>query len=130
MLADTEDHHPAAQIAKRLHYRQMAKVVRLEQGNIANTESIINELKENHKKTLQGWQIAIIKTPHQAYSMEEDPILIANEQGIAKPLNEMSLIINAISDKPEHTIFLCIDHAIMREKNVVQLINKVAEYSV
>ena len=130
MLADTEDHHPAAQIAKRLHYRQMPKVVRLEQGNIANTESIINELKESHKKTLQGWQLAIIKTPHQAYSMEEDPILIANEQGIAKPLNEMSLIINAISDKPEHTTFLCIDHAIMRDKNVVQLINKVAEYSV
>jgi len=122
VLSNTHDTHTAAQIAKRLQYRQVPKIIRLDYQDTHAIEQLINDFKETHKKTIQSWQFALIKTPHQAYSIEDDPILIANELGIVKPLNQISHLIHAISDKAEHTAFLCIDSEIAQESYVVDFV--------
>lgn len=128
MLAHTQDNHTAAQIAKRLQYRHMPKIVRLDYTDTREAEEIIAAFKQTHKNTIQSWQFALIKTPHQAYSNEDDPILIANEHGIVKPLNQISHLINAISDKAEHTAFLCIDKEIAEEDVVLTLIKQLTSF--
>ncbi len=124
MLAQTNDNHSAAQIAKRLQYREMPKIVRLDYTDTRAAEALIDAFKQAHKNTLQSWQLALIKTPHQAYSIEDDPILIADEHGIVRPLNQISHLIHAISDKAEHTAFLCIDKEIADKKEVITLVKQ------
>jgi HD superfamily phosphohydrolase len=122
-LAQMDIAHPAAQIAKRLQFRIMPKIVRLDHLEPNKAEQMVNECR-THLSDLQDWQFALIQTPHQSYTMEEDPILIANEHGVVKPLSEMSLMIKAISDKYEHTAFLCVDQAIYEDPRVKQVIEK------
>ena len=121
-LSKTNDNHPAAQLAKRLQNRQMPKIVRLGNTDIQLVRNELAAFKEQHKGDLQDWQLAIIKTPHQSYSIEDDPILIEDEQEVSRPLNEISLMINAISDKLENTAFLCVDSAIAQNPNVEKFI--------
>ena len=124
-LAHTDTDHTAAQIAKRLHYRHMPKVIRLESVDLAAAEAVIQDFKSTHQKTIQDWQFALIKSPHQSYSLDDDPILIADEQGTVRPLTDMSLMINAISDRYENTAFLCIDSKIHEDKKVQDVVKKI-----
>jgi HD superfamily phosphohydrolase len=123
-LTEINSTHAAAQIAQRLHYRQMPKIIRLDDVNITAAKLMLDDFKNRHSNQYQDWQLAIIKTPHQSYSIEEDPILIATEQGAVKPINEISLMINAISDKYENTAFLCIDGAIAHDPAVEDIAKK------
>ncbi len=123
MLAHTDDNHAAAQIAKRLHYRHMPKIVRLDYADIDMLKDMIADFKQTHQESIQSWQFELIQTPHRAYSIDDDPILIANEHGTIRPLNQISHLIHAISDKSEHTAFLCIDHAISEEHHVMTFVN-------
>jgi HD superfamily phosphohydrolase len=109
LLAQMDIQHPAAQIAKRLHNRQMPKIIPIDMANVDRVKNLLLEFKALHSQTIQDWEIALIETPHQSYTVKEDPILITNEQGIVRPLNEMSLMIDAMGDKQEHTAFICID---------------------
>jgi len=127
MLAHTNNNHTAAQIAKRLQYRHMPKIVRLDHAAIHVTEDMIATFKHTHRNSIQSWQFELIKTPHQAYSIEDDPILIANEQGTVRPLNQISHLINAISDKSEHTAFLCIDKTITQEDHVAAFVDQLMQ---
>lgn len=124
-LAELNDNHSACQIAKRLQYRHIPKIVRLGPAEIATAELLLAEFRKTHANLFQPWQLALIKTPHQSYSIEDDPILIENEHGNVKPLNEISLMINAISDKSEQTAFLCIDKAIFSDPIVKAFIEKI-----
>jgi uncharacterized protein len=126
LLSEKTSNHPAAQIAKRLQLRQMPKIVRLDQVDVTTAIEMLDNFKAQHKNTIQDWQINLIKTPHQSYSIDEDAILVVNEQGTVKPINEISLMINAISDKFEHTAFLCIDKSLMQNEKVLQIINQLA----
>jgi HD superfamily phosphohydrolase len=108
-LAAMDDSHPAAQLAQRIQFRRMPKIIPLDYVDIKIAEQSLEEFKHAHQDEIQDWQMIVIKTPHQSYTIDEDPILVMNEQGIAKPINEMSLMINAISDKYENAAFLCID---------------------
>jgi HD superfamily phosphohydrolase len=120
ILAQMQDSHPAVHIAKRLHYRRMPKIVRLDFIDASLSEKIIDEFRRaNH---LQHWQLALIKTPHQAYSIDADPILIADEQGRGRPLDQLSLMIHAISDKSENNAFLCIDSELAEESRVLAFV--------
>lgn len=129
MLAQTNDNHTAAQIAKRLQYRHMPLIIRLDDANVNAAEDKVKTFKSTHKNSLQSWQFALIKTPHQAYSIDDDPILIADEQGMAHPLNQISHLINAISDKAEHTAFLCIDQSIAEKKHTMAFIKQLTRES-
>ncbi|MFZ2314152.1 MAG: HD domain-containing protein [Gammaproteobacteria bacterium] len=117
-LSELDDNNPAAQIAKRLQYREMPAVVRLSHVNLNLAANALNEFKHQHKKTYQDWQLSIIETPHQAYSGEDDPILVVGEYGEIKPITDYSIMIDAISDRLEHTAFLCIDKTIADEEPV------------
>ncbi len=121
VLAQMTVEHPAAQIAKRIHHRQMPKIIRLDPTDIPRAEKILKECKSTQLHDIQDWQLAIIKTPHQSYTIEEDPILILNEYGTVRPLDTLSLMINAIGDKLEHTAFLCIDKMIYETNHVQNL---------
>lgn len=123
-LSALNDKHPATQLAKRLQFRQMPKIIRLEYVDIKIAENLLAEFKHLHANEIQDWQIALIKTPHQSYTIEEDPILVRNERGIVKPINEMSVMINAISDKYENTAFLCVDSVILNDPNISNIIAK------
>ena len=104
----------------------MPKIVRLENTDIKVTEQVLTEFKLANQDTIQDWQIALIKTPHQSYTIDEDPILVVNELSIVRPLNEMSLMINAISDKFENAAFLAVDKVVFDEPKVANLIKKLS----
>jgi hypothetical protein len=44
-----------------------------------------------------------------------------------RPLNQSSHLIHAISDKAEHTAFLCVDKAIAEEHHVAGFIKQLTE---
>jgi HD superfamily phosphohydrolase len=122
-LAATRDNHITAQIAHRIQTRDMPKIIRLDYTDIKITEQLLQDFKHQHTD-IQDWQLSLIKTPHQSYTIEEDPILVMNEQEIIQPLNEISQMINAISDKYENTAFLCVDNVMMTDTRVAQLIKQ------
>ncbi len=124
LLAQLDTEHPAAQIAKRLHYRQMPKIIRIDPMHSVRIKKQLEDFKFTHKKIIQDWQLELIQTPHQSYTVEEDPILISNEHNTVKPLNEISLMIDAIGNKLEHTAFLCIDKTIYSMTVVQKFISK------
>lgn len=126
-LAELDSEHPAVQIAKRLQYRHMPKIVRFDHTDTSSIEALLNDFKQSERDTIQDWQLALIKSPHQSYNVDEDPILIQNEHGLVKPLSEISLMINAIGDKYEQTAFLCIDKTIYETTLIQQLIQKLSQ---
>jgi HD superfamily phosphohydrolase len=126
-LSELDDNHPATQLAHRIQFRLMPKIIRLEYVDIKIAEHLLTEFKQTHAADFQDWQITLIKTPHQSYTIEEDPILVMNEHGLSKPINEMSVMINAISDKYENTAFLCIDSAIIENTQVKLIVAKFTE---
>lgn len=125
LLAHTNDDHAAAQIAKRIHHRQMPKIIRLDPLKAQKVRSTLEDFKTQHAKEFQDWQLNVIKTPHQAYS-DDDPILVVDEHGAIKPLTELSFMIHAISDKLENTAFLCIDGSIVNHPKVQKIIQNFA----
>lgn len=118
-LAQMIGDHPVIQIAQRIQNRIMPKIIRIDSPQI---HGLVEEFRNKHKKEFHDWQFAIIKSPLQSYSNEDDPILIVNELGVVKPLNEISVMINAISDKYENTTFLCIDQSIIENDKVQRII--------
>lgn len=125
-LADMSIQHPIISIAKRLQYRQMPKIVRLDQIDSLRARSLLNEFKEANQNECEDWQIELFKTPHQSYTIEEDPILIMDENQRTQPINEISLMIKAMSNKLEEATFLCIDKSIYNKTKVQHLINKIS----
>jgi len=123
-LAEGKDKSPVTQMATRLQYREIPKIIRLDFMNLAYLEALVAEFKNTQRHTIQEWQLALIKTPHQSYLADDDPILVVDEHQAVRPINEMSLMIHAISDKYEQTAFLCIDRALMGNKKVEALVKK------
>jgi HD superfamily phosphohydrolase len=119
LLSQLNDNHSATQLAKRIQSRLMPKIIKLDNVDIQDLQHQVTEFKNQHKNILD-WQLAVIKTPHQSYSVEEDPILVETEHTTVRPLNEMSLMINAISDKYEQTAFLCVDSEIAQDVGWVE----------
>ncbi len=118
LLAQVDSSHPAAQIAKRLHDRQMPKIIRIDNADIGRVKQLLSEFKTTHRDTIQDWQIDLIQTPHRSYTVSDDPVLIINEHDIVRPLNEISLMIDAIGDKLEHTAFIYVDKMAYADKHI------------
>lgn len=121
-LAKLSENHPVVQLAERLEYRMMPKVVRLDHVNLTEAQTILAEFQHAHANLYQAWQIALIQTPHRAYMEEEDPILVINEHQQIRPISEYSFILNAISDKLEHVALLAVDREIANEEAIQKLI--------
>ncbi len=120
-LASLSDQLPATQIATRLHERMMPKIVRLDHIDIAAAQAEIAHFKSQYQDQFQDWQLALIQTPHRAYSGEDDPIMVINEQNAITPIAQFSFMINAMSDRLEHVAFLCIDQPIASDARVQAL---------
>jgi HD superfamily phosphohydrolase len=123
-LADNADNNAPTQIAQRLQNRLMPSIVHLDQIRLPEAETDLQEFKHKYANVFQDWQLMIVKTPHQSYSGEEDPILVMNEHGMIQPIGNFSMMINAISDKLEHIAFLCVDKAIKDDERVIAFIEK------
>jgi HD superfamily phosphohydrolase len=125
-LTETNIEHTAVQIAKRLHFRIMPKIVRINPHDLNRIEPLLEEFKLSQDHAIEDWQITLIKTPHQSYTAEEDPILIQNENGQVKPLSDISFMIQAIGDKQEQVAFLSIDQIIYQDKSIQRLLSKMS----
>jgi uncharacterized protein len=121
-LADMRDLHPAVQIADRLQYRKMPKIVRLDNADMDAVEKELQQFKSQHHKQYQDWQLTLLQTPHRSYSGEYDPILVLNEQGEVKTIDQYSIMIDALSDRLENVAFLFIDKMIAQDKPVAAFI--------
>ena len=62
----------------------MPKTITVDTSQAAAVEDLLAEFKKKHAKTIQPWQLALIKTPHQSYKVDADPILVVNEQGAVR----------------------------------------------
>lgn len=120
-LADMQDDHPAVQIAACLQYRIMPKIVRLDYADLDAVKNELQQFKSKHHE-YQDWQLTLLQTPHRSYSGEYDPILVLNEQGEVKPIDEYSIMIDALSDRLENVAFLFIDKKIAEDKPVAAFI--------
>lgn len=121
-LADMNDDHPAIQLATRLQYRRMPKIVRLDSADIKSVKKELQAFMASENGRYQDWQLALLQTPHRSYSGEDDPILVVNEQGAIKPIDEYSIMIDAISDRLENVAFLSVDKEIASNKPVADFI--------
>lgn len=120
-LSEMQDKHPAVQIAMRIQQRQMPKIIRLDHIDLEMVVDHLNEFKRKYSHRYQDWQLSIIQTPHRSYSGEDDPILIVNELGTINPISKFSFMINAISDRLEHIVFLSIDKKIADDEGILHL---------
>lgn len=120
-LAELTLDNSCVAIAKRLHARLMPKIIRLDHIDMMQAETWITDFKQSYPH-IKEWQFALIKTPHQSYKINQDPILVTNERNITKPINEISLMVNAVSDRYEQTAFLAVDQAILQDKSVEKMI--------
>lgn len=120
-LSQADDGHAATQIARRIQSRQMPKIVRLDNADLTRVADELTEFKQQHHRQYQDWQLTLIQTPHQSYSGEEDPIWVVNEHGAMQPIGHFSLMLNAISDKLEHSVFLSVDKLIADDAPIVAL---------
>lgn len=123
-LAEMNDIHPAVQIAKRIQYRIMPKIVRLDYADLNSVQEELSQFKSQHLNEYQDWQLTLMQSPHRSYSGEDDPILVVNEQGTIKSIDQYSIMIDAISDRLEHAAFLFIDKSIVNEKPVSAFVKK------
>ena len=62
--------------------------------------------------------------PHQSYQSEQDPILIQEENGSVKRLDDHSFIMRALSDQWENTSLVCIDQEVLGWPLVKKLCKK------
>ncbi|OGT38261.1 MAG: hypothetical protein A3F12_07380 [Gammaproteobacteria bacterium RIFCSPHIGHO2_12_FULL_38_14] len=123
MISNFNYNHPAVHIAKRLQYRHMPKILRVNPVDLQKLETELQHFKAAHP-SYASWQIALIQTPHRAYSGENDPILVVNEQGKIQTLDQLSIMISAISDQLEHIAFVCVDRHIAEEPPIKKLIDR------
>lgn len=121
-LSEMGDVTPATEIATRLHHRIMPKTVRLDSDSLERVEDELAAFQQKHHKKYQDWQLRLIKSPHQSYSGEDDPILVVNEHGTISTLGDYSIMIDAMSDRLEHSAFLMIDQPIAEDKEVEQFV--------
>ena len=124
-LSQMCDSHPAVQIASRLQHRKMPKTVRLDYRSLHVAEAELEEFKRKHHNKYEDWQLRILKSPHQSYSGEDDPILVVNEQGDVNPISAYSIMIDAISNKLEHVAFLSVDKFIAEDKPVMDFMKHI-----
>jgi hypothetical protein len=119
-LAEMREVHPCIEIAKRLQTRCMPKIIRVNPENAAQILTKIEDFK--NKNHIADWQLAFITIPHQSYTLSEDPILIMNENNKVKPLNEMSMMINALGDQFEEIAFFAIDKILFENKALQKIL--------
>ncbi len=122
-LATQSSNNISTALAKRLHLREMPKIFRLDQVDLHQIEQLLAEFKHAHP-AIADWQLALIKTPHQSYLLEHDPILIINENRMINSLDEISLMINAMGNKLENSAFVCIDKVIFNNTEIQNLLKK------
>lgn len=124
-LAGICDSDPASQMAVRLQNRIIPKILRIDASMLGQVENELHEFKQAHRGKYQDWQLMLVQTPHQAYSGEDDPILVIGEYGDVHPIGEVSFTINAIADRLEHAMFFCVDHMLLSDPAVSKLVKHI-----
>ncbi len=122
-LAEINDQSACCEMAVRLQERRMPIIMRLDYERLIAIRAALKDFKHANKD-IHDWQLLLIQTPHRSYSGEEDPILVTNENGEVSPISEVSFMINAISDRLEHILFLAIDDSIAEDARITSLMKE------
>ncbi|MCP3680620.1 MAG: HD domain-containing protein [Gammaproteobacteria bacterium] len=121
-----EFNHPAVHIARRLHKRRLPRTYHIPPNQIAKAKVLISKTKQLLTETIDDWQIDLTRLWHRSYCAEDDPVLVVEENGTVKKLEEHSLVMNAVSDQWENMSLIIIDHALLRMPEVRNLCKALA----
>jgi HD superfamily phosphohydrolase len=113
-MAHWDFQHPAVTIANRLQTRKLPRVLRVHEDNADKVKELIENFKQTHPE-IQSWQIALLVLPHLAYKVDEDSILMKDASNNTHYLQDISMMISAISDKRESAYLVSIDIEIERQ---------------
>lgn len=123
MLAKLDENHTAIRLAKRIINRRMPQIVDLDPSLARQAQALVAAFHATHAGTLEKWQFALIESPHLSYLMESDPILVESGRDTTRPLEQMSPLIQAISDHTERTVFLCIDRKLSSHPGIKEILS-------
>lgn len=126
-LAQTDHEHEATELAKRLYYRRLPKVIHIREQHALTARKFIAQFKEKHEKQIRPWQIKLLHLPHLAYAINDDPILIKDFSGAIEPLHDTSQIISAISNKYESAYLVVVDIEIAERGHAKELLKKLKQ---
>lgn len=117
-----QPNHPCAHIAKSVYHRHLPKVFPLNKSQYQQAVKILEVY------SYPAWQLSLLRMPHLSYIGDTDPILVQYQETV-KPLGDMSLMIDALTDKCEETYFLCVERALLATKGVSELVLKITKGS-
>lgn len=123
-LAGLDGDHATILLAKRLQHRILPKILYVYEKNVKYVDEIVGEFKQHNRKTIDDWQMALLRLPHLSYDVSKDPILMKDFSGTANYLHDNSIMINAISDKYESDCLVVIDSEIVGQSQVAELIKR------
>jgi len=124
-LADLDINHDVIELAKRIHYRQMPKVVSLAIDQIHEVQITVDEIKRKCHETISDWQLSIISAPRLCYAGDRDPIWVVDAQGKRSLIHESSLVVRSLANQYEHACLLFIDCAIVDMPEIQALIGSI-----
>ncbi|GJM06937.1 MAG: hypothetical protein DHS20C10_06710 [marine bacterium B5-7] len=112
----------AAMLASRLFHRQLPRVFPIAQSDLEAMKNRVEQVLADDD-TLRPWQLVVLNPALQAYSAQQDPIAIQSlHDGKVSHLQDDSIMIGALSDKPEYTAILCVDKEILDKPAVQALV--------
>lgn len=119
-VATSREQDNCVKIAQRLYFRHMPKVIPLNYKQYLKMSAIIEDLG------IADWRLFMFHLPHQAYQGETDPILVQCNDEI-RPLGDVSVMINALSDRVEDYYYLCVDAELLTQQPVQQALKQLGK---
>lgn len=119
-VAESQKSNDAVEIAKRIYYRHLPKVYPLNQLQYEKAKDIVAELQ------YPRWQLALLHMPHQSYQGDTDPILVQFQNSV-KPLGDVSLMVNALTDKFESHYYLSIDSSLLEHQKLQAMMSLIEQ---
>ena len=119
-VATSDSQYDTVELAKRIYFRHVPKVYPLSKQQYQQAKAKIAELK------VPEWQLFLFHLPHQSYHGDMDPILVQFDNDI-KPLGEVSLMVNALTDRFEDTYYLSIDPLLLQQQHMQQLLKGITQ---
>lgn len=119
-IAESHQKNDCVEIAKRIYYRHLPKVYPLNQSQYQKAKTLLATLR------FPSWQVALLHFPYQSYQGETDPIWVKYPNGV-KRLSDVSLMVNALSDKFESYYYLSVDASLTEHASLKSMLRDIQE---
>lgn len=121
-LAELNIAHDVVALAKRIHYRQMPKIISLKLDQVHDVQMKIEEIRKQLKHKISPWQLEVISAPRLCYAGDRDPIWVQESSGKVSRIHESSMLVNSLANQYEHACLLFVDHEIVDMPEVQRLV--------